>query len=36
MESAIRNASIKKDDEIRNLKERILFRNKVLDMFTTL
>lgn len=36
MESAIRNATIKKDNEIRNLKECILCRNKVLDMFTTL
>ena len=27
---------LKKDDEIRNLKERISWRNKVLDMFTKL
>ena len=36
MESAVRNAVLKKDDEIRNLKERISWRNKVLDMFTKL
>ena len=36
MESAVRNAILKKEDEIRNLKERISWRNKVLDMFTKL
>ena len=30
MESAVRNAVLKKDDEIRNLKERISWRNKML------
>ena len=36
MESAVRNAVLKKDDEIRNLKDRLSWRNKVLDMFTKL
>ena len=36
MESAVRNAVLKKDDEIRNLKERISWRNKMLGMFTKL
>ena len=36
MENAVRNATLKKDDEIRNLKDRILWRNKMLDMFTKL
>ena len=34
MESAVRNAVLKKDDEIRNLKERISWRDKMLGMFT--
>ena len=36
MEGAVRNAVLKKDDEIRNLKERISWRNKMLGMFTKL
>ena len=36
MESAVRNAVLRKDDEIRNLKERISWRNKMLGMFTKL
>ena len=36
MKSAIRNAVLKKDDEIHNLKDRISWRNKMLDMFTKL
>ena len=36
LESAVRNAVLKKDDEIRNLKDRLSWRNKVLDMFTKL
>ena len=36
IESAVRNAVLKKEDEIRNLKERISWRNKMLDMFTKL
>ena len=36
MENAVRNAVLKKDDEIRNLKERISWRNKILDMFSKL
>ena len=36
MESAVRNAVLKKDDEIRNLKDRISWRSKVQDMFTKL
>ena len=36
MENAVRNAVLKKDDEIRNLKDRISWRNKMLDMFTKL
>lgn len=34
MESAVRNATLKKDDEINNLKDRISWRNKMLGMFT--
>ena len=34
MESAVRNAVLKKDDEIRNLKERISWRDKMLRIFT--
>jgi hypothetical protein len=33
MESAVRNAVLKKEDEIRNLKECISWRNKVLDIY---
>ena len=36
MESAVRNAVLKKDDEILNLKDRLSWRNKVLDIFTKL
>ena len=36
IERAVRNAVLKKDDEIRNLKERISWQSKVLDMFTKL
>ena len=36
MENAVRNAVLKKDNEIRNLKARISWRNKMLDMFTKL
>ena len=36
MDSVVRNAVLKKEDEIRNLKERISWRNKMLDMFTKL
>ena len=34
MEKAVRNATLKKDDEINNLKGRLSWRDKVLDMFT--
>ena len=34
MESAVRNATLKKDDEINNLKDRISWRDKMLGMFT--
>lgn len=34
MESAVRNAVLKKDDEIRNLKERISWRDKMLRILT--
>ena len=34
MESAVRNAVLKKDDEIRNLKERLSWREKILRIFT--
>ena len=33
MESAVRNATLKKDDEINNLKDRISWRDKMLGMF---
>lgn len=36
MESAVQNAVQRKDDEVRNLKERLSWRNKVLNMFTRL
>lgn len=36
MENAVRNATLKKDDEINNLKDRILWRDKMLGMFTKL
>ena len=36
MESAVRNAVLKKDDEIRNLKDRLSWRDKMLGMFTKL
>lgn len=36
MENAVRNATFKKDDEIRILKEQLSWRNKMLDMFTKL
>ena len=34
MESAVRNAVLKKDDEIRNLKDRLSWRDKILRIFT--
>ena len=34
MESAVRNAVLKKDDEIRNLKDRLSWRDKMLRIFT--
>ena len=34
METAIRNAVVKKDDEIRNLKDRLSWRDKMLRIFT--
>ena len=34
MENAVRNAVLKKDDEIRNLKDRISWRDKMPGMFT--
>ena len=34
MESAVRNAVLKKEDEIRNLKDRLSWRDKMLGMFT--
>lgn len=34
MENAVRNATFKKDDEIRILKEQLSWRNKMLDIFT--
>ena len=34
MESAVRNATLKKDDEINNLKDRISWRDKMLGIFT--
>ena len=34
MESAVRNAVLKKDDEIRNLKDRLSWRDKMLKIFT--
>ena len=36
MENAVRNATLKKDDEINNLKDRISWRDKMLGMFTKL
>ncbi|MDN0071646.1 hypothetical protein QVN97_06435 [Bacteroides caecigallinarum] len=36
VESAVQNAVQRKDDEVRNLKERLSWRNKVLNMFTRL
>jgi len=36
MDSAIRNATLKKDDEISRLKERLSWRDKVFDIFTKL
>ena len=36
MDSAIRNAVLKKDDEIRNLKDRLSWRDKMLRIFTKL
>ena len=34
MESAVRNATLKKEDEINNLKDRISWRDKMLGIFT--
>ena len=34
MESAVRNAILKKDDEIRNLKDRLSWRDKMMRIFT--
>ena len=34
MENAVRNATLKKEDEINNLKDRISWRNKMLGLFT--
>ena len=34
MDSAVRNAVLKKDDEIRNLKDRLSWRDKMLRIFT--
>ena len=34
MESGVRNATIKKDEEIRNLKDRLSWRDKMLRIFT--
>ncbi len=34
MESAVRNAVLKKDDEIRNTKDRLSWRDKMLRIFT--
>lgn len=34
MENAVRNAVLKKDDEIRNLKDRLSWRDKMLRIFT--
>ena len=34
MESAVRNATLKKDDVINNLKDRLSWRDKMLGMFT--
>ena len=34
MENAVRNATLKKDDVINNLKERLSWRDKMLGMFT--
>ena len=36
MENAVRNATLKKDDEINNLKDRISWRDKMLGMFIKL
>ena len=36
MENAVRNATLKKDDVINNLKDRISWRDKMLGMFTKL
>ena len=36
MENAVRNATLKKEDEINNLKDRISWRDKMLGMFTKL
>ncbi|WP_315352693.1 mobilization protein [Phocaeicola abscessus] len=36
MENAVRNATLKKEDEINNLKDRISWRDKMLGLFTKL
>ena len=36
MESAVRDATLKKDDVINNLKDRLSWRDKMLEMFTKL